>query len=309
MKVRFHLPDFTQHFHLNYTLVAMLRNRPEFFREGVEIASFFGAFPQSIWNGGRNTLGICDMNYVKQVLNAFNSKGIPLRFTFTNPALEKRHLHDKFCNDIMKLADNGLNEVIVNSPLLEDYIREKYPDFKLTSSTCKRITEPDELAAELEKDYKLVVVDYDFNNKFELLEQIPHKEKCELLINPCCDPNCKMRKEHYRRVGLQQIEFSEHAAKNPHKPLTSRISTDMGCGCGDRTIFDNMKLPNNISPEDIWNKYVPMGFEHFKIEGRTATNLNMIETYMYYLIKPEFRDEARFNLLYNLEKNGAVRIG
>lgn len=309
MTVKFHLPDFAKHFGLNFVFVSMLANCPHFFREGVEIASIFGTFPQSLWNGGRTTDGICDLNFVKRVLKSFNDKGIPLRFTFTNPVLEKKHLNDKFCNDIMKLADNGLNEVIINSPLLEEYIRRKYPNYRLTSSTCKRITDFDALNEELEKDYSLVVLDYDFNNKFDILKKIQRKEKCEILVNPCCDPNCKMRTEHYRRVGIQQIQFCEHIAKHPNKPLTSTISTEMNCGCGDRCIFDNMKLSNNISPEDIWQKYVPMGFEHFKIEGRTSTNLNMIETYIYYMIKPEYHDEARFTLLFNLEKNGVIRIG
>ncbi len=309
MKAYFHLPDFSHHFMLNFILVSMYKNCPHFFREGVEIASFFGTFPQSLWNGGRNASGTTELKFAEHAIKSFNNAGIPLRFTFTNPVLEKKHLKDKFCNDVMKLADNGMNEVIVFSPILEEYIREKYPNFKLTSSTCKRITDIEALTAELEKDYKLVVVDYDFNNKFDLLEKIPHKEKCELLINPCCNPECSMRSEHYRRVGLQQIEFCEHLAKNPTKPLTPKISTEMGCGCGDRTIFDNMKLPNNISPDDIWEKYIPMGFQHFKIEGRTASQLNMIETYMYYLIKPEYQNEARFTYLFNLEKSGVIRIG
>ncbi|MDE7104688.1 MAG: hypothetical protein K2O36_02275 [Ruminococcus sp.] len=309
MKVRFHLPDFAKHFGLNFVFVSMKENCPHFFREGVEIASVFGTFPQSLWNGGRNTDGICDLNFAKRVLNSFNSHGIPLRFTFTNPALEKKHLNDKFCNDIMKLADNGMNEVIINSQLLEDYIRRKYPNYKLTSSTCKRITDLHKLNEELEKNYNLVVIDYDFNNKFDILEKITHKKKCEILINPCCNPECSMRAEHYRLVGLQQIEFCEHIKKHSNKPMDSTISTEMHCGCGDRTIFDNMKLSNNISPDDIWEKYVPMGFEHFKIEGRTASILNMIETYMYYMIKPEYRDEARFTFFYNLEKKGVVKIG
>lgn len=309
MKVKFHLPDFAMHYGLNIVFVSMLENCPQFFREGVEIASVFGTFPQSLWNGGRNTNAICDLNFAKRVLKAFNDHNIPLRFTFTNPVLEEKHLKDKFCNDIMRLADNGMNEVIINSSLLEEYIRRTYPNYRLTSSTCKRITDIDKLNEELARDYSLVVVDYDFNNKFDMLEKIERKDKCEILINPCCDPDCKMRTEHYRRVGIQQIQFCEHIARYPNKPLTSTISTEMNCGCGDRCIFDNMKLSNNISPEDIWEKYVPMGFENFKIEGRTATVLNMIETYMYYMIKPECRDEARFMLFHNLEKNGVVRIG
>lgn len=175
MKVRFHLPDFSGHFMFNLIFIEMLKHCPEYFREGVEIASVYGVFPPSLWNGGRIQQGNCDRKFIKSVINEFNERGIPLRFTFTNPVLEKKHLSDDFCNMVMNLANNGLNEVIVMSPLLEDYIRKKYPKYKITSSTCKRITEPDLLCDELNKDYHIVVVDYDLNNKFDILEKIPNK--------------------------------------------------------------------------------------------------------------------------------------
>ena len=49
-----------------------------------------------------------------------------------------------------------------------------------------------------------------------------------------------------------------------------------------------------------------MGFEQFKIEGRTASTLNKIETYLYYMAKPELRDEARYYLLSIMEESGAL---
>lgn len=314
MSVKFHLPGFATHYGLNLIFTSMKKNCPHYFRDGVEIASVFGAFPQSLWNGGRTNMGLCDMDFVSRALNAFNSQGIPLRFTFTNPLLEEKHLSDKFCNDIMKLADNGLNEVIINSPLLEEYIRSNYPSYKLTSSTCKRITDPEALREELEKDYNIVVIDYDLNNKFDILEALPHKDKCELLVNACCNPACTMRKEHYRRLGRQQIRFCEHIAKNPDKPMKFskddvENTVDMNCGCENRSIFETRKLSTHISPDDIWEKYVPMGFRHFKIEGRTTSRLNLIETYIYYMVKPEYQDEARFSFLFNLNKSGVINIG
>ena len=130
MKARFHLPDFAAKYKFNLVFAEFLAKCPEFFREGVEIASVYGAFPQSIWNGGRTQDGFCQKPFVKSVIQAYNERGIPLRFTFTNPMIEKKHLSDDFCNMVMHLADNGLNEVIVFSPLLEEYIRKNYPNYK-----------------------------------------------------------------------------------------------------------------------------------------------------------------------------------
>lgn len=312
MKVKFHLPDFAGHFKLNMIFAAMVKDCPYWMREGVEIASIYGAFPQSLWNGGRTNSGVCDRSFVRSVLKSFNSNGIPLRFTFTNPMLEEKHLSDPFCNSVLKMANNGLNEVIINSPLLEEYISKNYPKYKLTSSTCKRITDIEKLKEELEKDYSIVVLDYDFNNKFDLLEQIPHKEKCEILVNACCEPGCKRRTEHYRNLGIQQIMYCDHISKHPGKPFNVKDYPDMpetDCPFANRDIFDIKDLSTHISPDDIWEKYVPMGFNQFKIEGRTSTNLNLIETYLYYMVKPECRDEARFMLFYNLEDYGVVKIG
>ena len=79
--------------------------------------------------------------------------------------------------------------------------------------------ELDAINEELDKDYQLVVLDYNMNNQFELLEKIKRKDKCEILVNACCIPNCPRRAEHYRTIassrglpyrtaGIQQIRKS-----------------------------------------------------------------------------------------------------
>lgn len=309
MRVRFHLPDFSGRFKLNLMFAEMLKGCPQYFREGVEIASFYGVFPPSVWNGGRPQPGIVDKEYIRRVLKEFNNRGIPLRFTFTNPVLEKKHLDDPFCNMVMNMANNGLNEAIVFSPILEDYIRKNYPKYKLTSSTCKRITDIGKLNEELSKDYHIVVIDYDFNNNFEVLEKLPRKADCELLVNACCEPGCKLRSEHYATIGRQMIAYNEHIKKYPNMPFNSDVYDKhnfKNCPYGHRGVFDIRNLRTHISPDDIWEKYAPMGFEQFKIEGRTASPINLIETYMYYMAKPEYRDEARFRLLKALENSHAL---
>lgn len=289
MKARFHLPDFAGHFKLNLVFVEFLAQCPQYFREGVEIASVYGVFPPSLWNGGRTQGGICDKQFIRSVIKNFNERGIPLRFTFTNPMIEKKHLNDNFCNMVMHLADNGMNEVIVVSPLLEDYIRKNYPNYKITSSTCKRITEQEQLCKEVEKDYHIVVVDYDLNHDFDTLKKIPDKKKCELLVNACCNPGCPTRTEHYEAIGMQQIAYANHVKKYQDAPFNvEKIKKEHPeilkfdeCPCAGRSLFEIVNLKNHISPDEIWNTYIPMGFEQFKLEGRTAGTLNLVEHYMY----------------------------
>ncbi len=205
MEVNFHLPGLRQNFPLNMLFVNFLETQPEFFREGVKIASFFGEFPTSLWNGGRvSNYDQCDASFVKNVIKAVNGKGIPIRYTYTNMLLNEEDLKDPYCNFCMRAADNGMNEVMIFSPILEKYIRENYPGYKLNSSTCKEIRDIDLVNKELEKDYYMVVLDYNFNGRFEELEKIGDKGRCEILVNALCSPACPRRGKHYENIAKNQ---------------------------------------------------------------------------------------------------------
>ncbi len=315
MSIKFHLPDFATHYQFNRVFIEMINHCPEYFHEGLEIASFYGTFPQSLWNGGRAIMGICEKSYVKMVVREFDKLQIPLRFTFTNPVITEEHLNDDFCNFVLRTANNGINGVIVVSPVLEEYIRTKYPGYKITSSTCKRITDINSLNEETGKNYDIVVLDYDFNNKFDILEQVQNKEKCEILVNACCRPNCPNRSAHYFEIGRSQIALCEHVKKKTKKPfdfkeygLYDSKPEILECPYMEYDAVDVRKHSTHISPELIFEKYIPMGFNQFKIEGRTANVFNLVEYYLYYMVKPEYREKARLTLYTQLKTNDVIHV-
>ena len=307
MEVKFHLPGLRYNYPLNMFFVGLQSLHPEYFREGVKIASFFGEFPTSLWSGGRFCNDDqCDARFVREVIKNINQKGIPVRYTYTNPLLTEADLDDAYCNFCMEVANNGMNEVLVVSPILEEYIRSKYPGYKINSSTCKELRKVEDINAELDRDYQLVVLDYNMNNQFELLEKIEHKEKCEILVNACCIPDCPRRAEHYRTIGKQQ----RIVLQNRKNPTDKKIPVPgWYCEYGDHNSIHTIRnYVTYVSPEAIWETYVPMGYHNFKIEGRTANLFQLVDTYCHYMIKPEYEGEARLLLLANLEKSHVIAV-
>lgn len=301
MSVRFHLPNFVDRFNgsMNMTLISMIKRMPRMFYDGVEIASVFDCFPM-IWNGGRIMAGYMDMQtvdkLVPQYLGRFNSLGVPCRLTLTNPLLTREHLNDPVCNRVLDIADNGMNEAIVFSPLLEEHIRKRHPNMKIISSTCKQIRDLPTLESELEKDYSLVVLDYNYNNDFDTLAKIPHKDKCEILVNAVCTPNCQRRGEHYRYIGKYQLEHCDPAELAKIQAGTAKVE-EWQCPHMKNNAFTRRNSPLHVSPQAIYTKYVPMGYNNFKLEGRGNSFPDLAEQYVYYMVKPEYRDIVRYNLL------------
>lgn len=305
--VRFHLPGLRYNYPLNMFWVSLLKQYPEYFREGVEIGSFFGCFPFALWNGGRLVMhDQCDGAFVKNVIKSANDAGIPIRYTFTNPLLTREDLDDPFCNFCMDAADNGMNEVIIVSPVLEEYLREKYPSYQYNSSTCKEIRDVQDLDKELAQDYQYVVLDYNLNGKWELLEGLKRKEKLEILVNPVCVPDCKRRGDHYKHIAQSQKIIQKNKKLPPDRQLKIQ---PWYCEYGEKNcLYTIQDYSTFVSVEDIWNEYVPRGINNFKIEGRTASLFSLIETYCYYMIKPEHVGQARLLLLKNLENMKVITV-
>ena len=305
-KARFHLPGLRFNYPLNMFWVSMQKAHPEYFRE-VEIASFFGEFPMSLWTGGRFVGGDqCDAGYIKNVIKSVNDLGIPIRYTYTNPEITEADLDDPYCNFCMKCADNGMNEVMIFSPVLEKYLREKYPNFKYNSSTCKEIKNLDTLNAEIAKDYQYVVLDYNLNYRWDILEKVEHPEKLELLVNTLCIPDCPRRGDHYKN----QAQNERIVIRNRELPPEKRIPViPWHCEYGDKNnIHTIQNYKTFIKPDDIWEKYIPMGITNFKIEGRTANLFSLIDTYCFFMLKPEYAGEARLLLINNLMHAGVVTV-
>lgn len=299
MKMKFHIPDFWMHWELNLNLIDMIKEHPEYFYDELEIASCFGCFAPALWNGGRAIAGFTSKEQITNTIKWFNERNVPIRFTFTNPTITEKDLKDRFCNRICKEAENGFNEIICNTQVLEDYIRENYPKYPLVSSTCKQLEDYDSLMKEFEKGYKLVVLDYNWNNDFERLEKIPmeYRERCEILVNPYCMPHCPRRGEHYKVLGECQRKASTTPVAS--QKTTEEIMTgarEFKCPNSGFNFYQITGYSTFVGLDSI-KRYMEMGFNNFKIEGRVIRKYNVLESYMYYMVKPEYRDMVRLEML------------
>lgn len=277
-EIIFHLPGAFNFFPGIRDLGLLYQQHPHYFREGVKIGSVHGS-PFCIWNGGRFTNNFMTKQHLEVVCKEMKRVNIPVRFTFTNCLLEEHHVYDAWGNTILKEFSNGCNEILCNSEILENYIRNKYGDkYQYISSTTKRFTSKNKQNEELKKDYSLVVLDYDFNKNFKYLETIENKEKCEILCNPVCKPKCSRRLEHYKAVSYCQLE---------------NTTSDFSCEECTKPFWEVQQNKNFISIDDIYNTYVPMGFNNFKLEGRNTSAFDWVEIIVYYLIKDEYHLEIR----------------
>ena len=279
--LNFYIPDFYGLYPINTALIRLLHDMPEKFHPDIKIGAIYGCFPNQVWNGGRTVRGIsADVDNIINTIRNINNLDVPVRFTYTNSLLTEEHLQDKHCNFITECANNGMNEILVNSPALEAYLREKFPNFKYISSATRCLRDVSKINELINSGkYYLVLGDYRDNFDFKFLNKIKQKDKLEILIDPWCDPNCTKREQHYEILNKLQLGLD--------------IGEYTRCKWETASWQDIFNAGHVIKVEDLYTKYVDMGFSNFKLEGRNMHPIHVIDAYVYYLVKPEYRDEIR----------------
>lgn len=284
-KAYYHLPGLFEFYDLYKVFLPLFREHREYFYDWCEIGSIYGAPGDCIWGGGRVGFGDADPSEVASLMKEY---GISSRLTFSNSLLTEEHLSDKKCNDLCALFEkNGVaeNGIIVHSDLLLNYIRSKYPSFYFVSSTTKVITDFDQFVEELDReDFRYVVPDFRLNKGLSALKALApeQKSKVEFLCNECCWFDCYDRKNCYENVSRKSLGESceDHVCVSPDAARGYRFS-------------DAKKNPGFIGIEDIQNVYLPEGFSHFKIEGRSLGSAVVLEFLLYYMTKPEYQLKVR----------------
>ena len=133
-------------------------------------------------------------------------------------------------------------------------------------------------------DFRFVVPDFRLNkdiSKRKTLEP-EQKQKVEFLCNECCWPDCFDRKNCYENVSRKSLgeNCPDHVCVSPDAERGYRFS-------------DAMKNPAFIGIGDIRDTYLPLGFSHFKIEGRSLGRAVVLEFLLYYITKPEYQLKVR----------------
>ena len=285
MKAYYHLPGLFEFYELYRVFLPLFREHREYFYDWCEIGSVYGAPGDCLWGGGRVGFGDQKPEDVAKLMREY---GISARLTFSNSLLRKEHLADLKCNTLCALFEkNGPaeNGVILCSDLLLDYLREKYPGFYFVSSTTKVLTEFRQLEAELDREaFRYVVPDFRLNKAFDRLNALPaeKKRKVEFLCNECCRFDCRDRKACYENVSRKILgeDCDDHICTSPNAARGYRFS-------------DAMNNPGFIGIDDIQNVYLPNGFSHFKIEGRSLGSAMILEFLLYYMTKPEYQLRVR----------------
>ena len=147
------------------------------------------------------------------------------------------------------------------------------------------LTAFDQFRTELDrKEFCYVVPDFRLNKALDSLNALPEsqKQKVEFLCNECCWFDCPDRKACYENVSRKNLgeTCADHICVSPTAARGYRFS-------------DAMKNPGFIGIDDIQNLYLPNGFSHFKIEGRSLGSAVILEFLLYYLTKPEYQLNVR----------------
>lgn len=284
--INFYIPDFIKFYNLNISLTKLIQEHPQYFYKDIQIKGVYGCLSKCSWNGGRT------INYynsistqLSTIIKIFNSLGVSIRYTFTNSEIKKQHLQDIQGNIMVRLANNGMNDIIINSELLEDYLRKNYPNFKYISSVTKCLETKEEIQNEFLKNYDFIVIDQNKNRDIELLQSLD-VNRIELLINSYCFPNCPYKKQHYQDVSLASLQ---------QNPVQQKYNN-----CLRATQFkDILNNPTTIKREELYDYYYnQLHIYNFKLEGRSNDGKDLIENYLYYFVKPEY---------YNLIKNILIK--
>ena len=142
-----------------------------------------------------------------------------------------------------------------------------------------------QLEKELERpEFRFVVPDFRLNRAFDRLNALSdgQKRKVEFLCNECCWFQCPDRRACYENVSRKNLgeDVPDHACCSPTARRGYRFS-------------DAMENPGFIGVDDIRSVYLPRGFSHFKIEGRSLGSAVVLEFLLHYMTKPDCQLKVR----------------
>ncbi len=305
--MKYSLGGFYSHRDFMRELLLEKKTNPQIFNNDFQIDSLYDSFPNVIFNGGRLFI-MKDFvqgkgDELEALVKFYNNQGIGIRYTYSNSAVEARHLADPYANLTLEIAHNEMNGVIVNNPILEDYIRHKYPKYKIIISTTAQQFDPEWYKRRREEvDIFVLPVELNFDEK---LIEIIGADKVEIMVNEGCAANCPFKKDHYAASSRDQLALRDENLEGdvffrqycPIREGTSLWKT------GYR--FDHP--PVRLGLDQMRMVERQFGVTHFKIICRSMPLEMFYDQIERYLLRRSARDGTRLKAFVAERKRSSER--
>lgn len=294
------VPGLTEFSDINLVFLRLQKDSPDVFLDNVRIESVYGGVPGAKFCGGRNSFGACaDLGAVQDLLATYAAYGVACNLTYTNQLVDQRALETSTYSikllEILAARDTAdsvdapvANGVIVHSDALDRYIRDAFPQLRRISSTTKELVAEEAIVAEL-TCFDRVVLNYNLTKDRAVISRLPNRDRLEVMVNEYCTLGCPNRQNHYRHISLDQMRGKR---------------TTFTCACAEKRPPQALGFLNGLingdvflRNEEIRSYHDDLGITWFKIVGRELARYDVIDSYLYYLIKPEYWYEVRDLLL------------
>ena len=276
-KVNFILPNLFNNFYINKFFIELKNSNPSYFYGDFILSQVYGTVPYSIW-GINNTRKYAPLKNIKQIFDFYYKNKLSVNLLFENNFLHKEHLYDTYSNSVLETAHKKGNYITLTSDILEEYIKKNYPKFNII-----KIVNKNGLGR------KNVFIDSRLNNQLDNLK-IKYKFDTYLMLNPLCIGSCALYDFHREFIAKEQLNYNENGL------FLCPLEDDL-------SFYSSFKNPDFISLDKL-TELNKKGFNNFFINNaiinrsinKHYTNIDLIESYIYYLIKPEYHDFVRKNL-------------
>jgi hypothetical protein len=247
---------------------------PLFIRKSSNIYSVYDGLNFCAWNGGRLNYNV---HYDESIYKMYKKYNVGVGLTFSNMIID--NLNDKTGNMLLEIFHEENNHIVVSNNRLLDYIRNKFPKYKIKRSVSSifpiHVPMQDSDIKEYkesEKIYDLIVPRYEhiFDERFIELNQ----SKYEIMTNDTCIYNCPWWDMHF---SLHSELNRKYADKNPRdflSPEECKKIEECWIPGFDPCIGDlpTIKKYGENYGMDLTHKQldklIDRGIRHFKISGR-----------------------------------------
>jgi hypothetical protein len=246
------------------------------------------------WSGGRELGSTIEPAVLDDVLEQYRRRDVGFNLLFSSHLLGPDDLANEYGNLLLEKLHDERNGVVVCDGVLADYVRERYPKYRLIRSVIHAYLDeviyrrPDAIVRyfqERVRDYDRVVVPSELNLRFDVLDQLD-KSKLEFIVNNNCFWHCPFAIKHYTQIARgfkstggspSRVCLAQVAARGFERDrlLDHLRKYDAILNESGRPI-KKLKLGQRITLKKSWMKPAEValmqrkGCVHFKLQGRDS---------------------------------------